>query len=32
VPLDFDYTDEQNMFRETIREFGQNEIEPLVEE
>jgi butyryl-CoA dehydrogenase len=32
VPLDFEFTDEQNMFRDTIREFGQNEIEPLVEE
>jgi len=32
VPLDFEFTDEQNMFRETIREFGQNEIEPLIEE
>jgi butyryl-CoA dehydrogenase len=32
VPLDFGFTDEQNMFRDTIREFGQNEIDPLVEE
>ena len=32
MPLDFEFTDEQNMFRETIREFGQNEIEPLIEE
>lgn len=32
MPLDFEFTDEQNMFRDTIREFGQNEIEPLVEE
>jgi len=32
VPLDFEFTDEQKMFRDTIREFGQNEIEPLVEE
>ncbi len=32
MPLDFEFTDEQNMFRDTIREFGQNEIDPLVEE
>ena len=32
MPLDFEFTDEQEMFRDTIREFGQNEIEPLVEE
>ena len=32
MPLDFEFTDEQKMFRDTIREFGQNEIEPLVEE
>jgi butyryl-CoA dehydrogenase len=32
VPLDFEFTDEQNMFRDTIREFGQNEIDPIVEE
>jgi len=32
VPLDFEFTDEQKMFRDTIREFGQNEIEPLIEE
>jgi butyryl-CoA dehydrogenase len=32
VPLDFEFTDEQNMFRDTIREFGKNEIDPLVEE
>lgn len=32
MPLDYEFTDEQNMFRDTIREFGQNEIEPIVEE
>jgi alkylation response protein AidB-like acyl-CoA dehydrogenase len=32
VPLDFEFTDEQKMFRDTIREFGKNEIEPIVEE
>lgn len=32
MPLDFEFTDEQNMFRDTIREFGKNEIDPLVEE
>ena len=32
MPLDYEFTDEQNMFRDTIREFGQKEIEPIVEE
>jgi len=32
VPLDFEFTEEQNMFRDTIRDFGQKEIEPIVEE
>jgi butyryl-CoA dehydrogenase len=32
VPLDFEFTDEQKMFSDTIREFGQKEIEPLIEE
>jgi len=32
MPIDFEFTEEQEMFRETSREFGKNEIEPLVEE
>ena len=32
MPLDFEFTEEQNMFRDTAREFGKNEIEPLIEE
>jgi len=32
VPLDFEFTEEQNMFRDTAREFGKNEIVPLIEE
>ena len=32
MPLDFEFTDEQKMFRDTIREFGQNEIVPIIEE
>ena len=32
MPLDFEFTEEQNMFRDTTREFGKNEIEPLIEE
>jgi len=32
VPLDFEFTEEQNMFRDTARDFGKNEIEPLIEE
>jgi len=32
VPLNFEFTEEQNMFRDTIRDFGQKEIEPIVEE
>ncbi len=32
MPLDFEFTEEQNMFRDTIRDFGQKEIEPIVEE
>lgn len=32
MPLDFEFTEEQNMFRDTARDFGKNEIEPLVEE
>jgi butyryl-CoA dehydrogenase len=32
VPLDFEFTEEQNMFRDTVVEFGKREIEPLIEE
>lgn len=32
MPLDFEFTEEQNMFRDTIIDFGNKEIEPLVEE
>jgi Acyl-CoA dehydrogenases len=32
MPLDFELTDEQKMFRDTVREFGKREIEPIVEE
>lgn len=32
MPIDFEFTEEQNMFRDTTRDFGKNEIEPLVEE
>lgn len=32
MPLDFEFTEEQNMFRDTIIDFGKKEIEPLVEE
>jgi len=32
LPIDFEFTDEQKMFRETAREFAKKEIEPLVEE
>jgi alkylation response protein AidB-like acyl-CoA dehydrogenase len=32
VGLDFDFTDEQRMFQDMIVDFGQNEIEPLVED
>ena len=32
MPLDFEFTEEQNMFKDTIRDFGQKEIEPIVEE
>jgi len=32
LPIDFEFTDEQRMFREMIVDFAQNEIEPLVEE
>ena len=30
--LDFEFTDEQKMFKDMIVDFGQNEIEPLVED
>ena len=32
MPLDFEFTEEQNMFRDTIREFAKKEIEPIVDE
>jgi butyryl-CoA dehydrogenase len=32
MPLDFEFTEEQKMFRDTVREFGKKEIEPFVEE
>ena len=32
VPLDFAFTEEQNMFKDTIKDFGKKEIEPLIEE
>ncbi len=32
MPLDFEFTEEQNMFRDTVVEFGKREIEPLIEE
>ncbi|MEX0999439.1 MAG: acyl-CoA dehydrogenase family protein [Thermodesulfobacteriota bacterium] len=30
--MDFELTDEQQMFKDTIRDFGENEIAPLVED
>jgi alkylation response protein AidB-like acyl-CoA dehydrogenase len=32
MPIDFNLTDEQKMFKDTIRDFGENEIAPLVED
>jgi len=32
MPIDFEFTEEQQMFRDTIRDFGENEIAPLVED
>ena len=32
MPIDFELTDEQQMFKDTIRDFGENEIAPLVED
>jgi len=32
MPIDFELTDEQQMFKNTIRDFGENEIAPLVED
>jgi len=32
VGLNFEFTEEQRMFRDMIVDFGQNEIEPLVED
>ena len=26
MPIDFEFTEEQQMFRDTIRDFGENEI------
>ncbi len=32
MPLNFEFTEEQEMFRDTIRDFAANEVEPLIEE
>lgn len=32
MPLDFEFTEEQKMFKNMIVDFGQKEIEPLVED
>ena len=32
MPLDFEFTEEQRMFKDMIVDFGQKEIEPLVED
>lgn len=32
MPIDFELTDEQQMFKNTIRDFGENEIAPLVDD
>lgn len=32
MPLDFEFNDEQKMFKDMIVDFAQNEIEPLVED
>jgi alkylation response protein AidB-like acyl-CoA dehydrogenase len=32
VSLNFEFTEEQEMFRDTIRDFAANEVEPLIEE
>jgi len=32
MPIDFELTDEQQMFKDTIRDFGEKEITPLVED
>lgn len=32
MPIEFELTDEQQMFKDTIRDFGENEITPLVED
>ena len=32
MPIDFELTDEQQMFKDTIRDFGEKEIAPLVED
>ena len=32
MPLDFEFTEEQRMFKDMIVDFGNNEIEPLVED
>ena len=32
MTIDFELTDEQQMFKDTIRDFGENEIAPLVED
>jgi hypothetical protein len=32
MPIDFELTDEQQMFKDTIRDFGEKEITPLIED
>ena len=32
MPLNFEFTEEQEMFRDTIRDFAAKEVEPLIEE
>ena len=32
MSLSFEFTEEQEMFRDTIRDFAANEVEPLIEE
>ena len=32
MSLNFEFTEEQEMFRDTIRDFAANEVEPLIEE
>ena len=32
MPLNFEFTEEQEMFRDIIRDFAAKEVEPLIEE